>query len=96
MQEAQQDTVATFESYMDECMARDWAANKRQLFGLIAPHSGGGIASSLGGGMLASGPLIGAQGQAGGEGLWRVVCMVCCIWCTLYMELGGPCLHRDP
>lgn len=40
MQEAQNATVSAFESYMDDCMARDWAANKRQLFGLIAPHSG--------------------------------------------------------
>jgi len=60
--------VATFETYMDECMSRDWAANKRQLLGLIAPHSGGGItSSSLGGGMLVPGPLIGTQGQAGGQ-----------------------------
>mmetsp|Transcript_26955 Transcript_26955/g.58903 ORF Transcript_26955/g.58903 Transcript_26955/m.58903 type:complete len:850 (+) Transcript_26955:117-2666(+) len=39
IQEAQQDTVSSFESYMEDCMARDWAANKKQLFGLIAPHS---------------------------------------------------------
>ena len=73
-QEAQQDTVANFESYMDECMSRDWAANKRQLFGLIAPHSGGGIMSSSfgGAGMGGPGPLIGAQGRAG-------VCVCVCV-----------------
>eukprot|EP00198_Chlamydomonas_reinhardtii_P014412 XP_001703749.1 predicted protein [Chlamydomonas reinhardtii] len=39
IQEAQQESVASFESYMESCMARDWAANKRQLFGLIAPNN---------------------------------------------------------
>ncbi len=43
-QEAQQDTVSSFEHFMDECMARDWAANKRQLFTLVAPHSGAAAA----------------------------------------------------
>ena len=76
-EEAQQDTVANFESYMDECMSRDWAANKRQLFGLIAPHSGGGIMSSSfgGAGMGGPGPLIGAQGRAG-------VCVCVCTCCV--------------
>jgi len=44
IQEAQQDTVTSFEHFMEDCMARDWAANKRQLFGLIAPHSGTSVA----------------------------------------------------
>mmetsp|Transcript_22946 Transcript_22946/g.58630 ORF Transcript_22946/g.58630 Transcript_22946/m.58630 type:complete len:864 (-) Transcript_22946:363-2954(-) len=59
--EAQNATVSAFESYMEDCMARDWAANKRQLFGLIAPHSGGGISSSsLQGGAAMPGVIIGA------------------------------------
>ena len=69
-QEAQQESVASFESYMESCMARDWAANKRQLFGLIAPNNlvgagpgGGGLGGGLGGGPQ---PLIGRT--AGG---WR-------------------------
>lgn len=48
--EAQQDTVNAFEAFMDDCMARDWAANKRQLFGLIAPHTGSTGAAAAGGG----------------------------------------------
>ncbi|GFH32235.1 nuclear pore protein, partial [Haematococcus lacustris] len=31
IQEAQQNTVAVFDAYMDDCMAHDWAASKRQL-----------------------------------------------------------------
>lgn len=58
-QEAQQDTVAGFEAYMEQAMARDWAANKRQLFGLIAPQAGlaGGGGGGFGDG--AQQPLIG-------------------------------------
>ncbi|KAG1678895.1 hypothetical protein FOA52_003563 [Chlamydomonas sp. UWO 241] len=72
IQEAQQDTVTSFEHFMEDCMVRDWAANKRQLFGLIAPHSsgagaapirglgGGGNGSSAGGGLSRLPPKEGA------------------------------------
>ncbi|KXZ50944.1 hypothetical protein GPECTOR_14g190 [Gonium pectorale] len=63
IQEAQQESVASFESYMEACMTRDWAANKRQLFGLIAPShlaGPGAGAGGFGGGLGAgAGPLIG-------------------------------------
>ncbi|KAL6753158.1 Nup93/Nic96-domain-containing protein [Haematococcus lacustris] len=54
IQEAQQNTVAVFDAYMDDCMAHDWAASKRQLYGLIAPHHG-------------SGPALGSTGGAGAK-----------------------------
>ncbi|GFR48472.1 hypothetical protein Agub_g10163, partial [Astrephomene gubernaculifera] len=65
IQEAQQESVASFESYMEQCMARDWAANKRQLFGLIAPTSLGGVGG--GGGVYGGGaqPLIGRSAGGG-------------------------------
>lgn len=51
---------------MEQCMARDWAANKRQLFGLIAPHSANGGYGALGGGLSqGNGPLIGRAAGAG-------------------------------
>ncbi|KAG2437935.1 hypothetical protein HXX76_005551 [Chlamydomonas incerta] len=67
IQEAQQESVASFESYMESCMARDWAANKRQLFGLIAPNNlvgagPGGLGGGLGGGPQ---PLIGRSAGGG-------------------------------
>ncbi|KAJ9514536.1 hypothetical protein QJQ45_016279 [Haematococcus lacustris] len=54
IQEAQQNTVAVFDAYMDDCMAHDWAASKRQLYGLIAPHHG-------------SGPALGSTGGSGAK-----------------------------
>ncbi len=68
-QEAQQQTVAAFDANMEECMSRDWAATKRQLYGLIAPHSGGGVASSSQGGGVVGGaafPLIGRSNAPAG------------------------------
>lgn len=65
IQEAQQDAITSFEGYMEQAMVRDWAANRRQLFGLIAPNVG-----AFGGpGPLASGPqpLIGRSTQQAGE-----------------------------
>ncbi len=41
LQEAQQDTIASFERYMSEDMARDWAADKGRLFGALAPSASG-------------------------------------------------------
>lgn len=55
IQEAQQDTVTSFEHFMEDCMSRDWAASKRQLFGLIAPHSGSVYATGPSAGGAASG-----------------------------------------
>ncbi|GLC39227.1 hypothetical protein PLESTM_000866000 [Pleodorina starrii] len=52
----QQESVASFEAYMEQCMSRDWAANKRRLFGLIAP-------SGTPGGPQ---PLIGRSGTGDG------------------------------
>lgn len=40
IQEAQQESVALFDNYMTDCMLQDWAADKRQLFGLLAPYTG--------------------------------------------------------
>ena len=62
LQEAQQDTVAAFESYMEDCMVRDWAANKRQLFGLIAPHSGAALGGGDGGMQFGMAPQMRASG----------------------------------
>lgn len=72
LQEAQQDTVSAFETYMDDCMARDWAANKRQLFGLIAPHSG--AAMTVPSGPM---PLIGTPLRTGAvAGAWGMVLLM--------------------
>lgn len=38
--------MTSFEHFMEDCMTRDWAANKRQLFGLIAPYSGAADAAA--------------------------------------------------
>ncbi len=57
--------MAAFESYMEDCMVRDWAANKRQLFGLIAPHSGAAFGGGGGGGggmQFGMSPLARASG----------------------------------
>lgn len=64
IQEAQQDAIQSFEGYMQQCMVRDWAANRRQLFGLIAPN----VAAFGGPGSMPSGPqpLIGRSTQQGG------------------------------
>ncbi|EFJ49173.1 hypothetical protein VOLCADRAFT_120776, partial [Volvox carteri f. nagariensis] len=59
IQEAQEESNASFEAYMDQCMTRDWAANKRRLFGLIAPSGMG----TIGGGPQ---PLIGRSGTGDG------------------------------
>eukprot|EP00798_Chlamydomonas_sp_ICE-L_P020446 gene20446-27235_t len=53
IQESQNDTVTSFESYMEDCMTRDWASNKQQLFGLIAPHSGSLQSANYGAGAFA-------------------------------------------
>lgn len=94
MQEAQQDVVSSFEAYMEDCMARDWAANKRQLFGLIAPHSGGGIASSsLGQGGQGMLPLIGTPARGGPGEAWAGCARiaqrtVCCNTCMQLLMAG--------
>lgn len=36
MQEAQLDTLATFENYMESCLRADWAADKRLLLDAAA------------------------------------------------------------
>jgi nuclear pore complex protein Nup93 len=40
LQEAQQDTIMSFERYMSDCMTRDWAAEKQGLFSSVAPFTG--------------------------------------------------------
>ena len=51
---------------------RDWAANKRQLFGLIAPHSGGGTAQQYAGqrGTSISGRVIWPWLGSGLDPVW--------------------------
>lgn len=39
IQESQQDTTSAFERFMDECVLRDWASDRRRLFGVIAPQA---------------------------------------------------------
>jgi hypothetical protein len=41
-QEAQQDALLSFERVMQSALARDWAADKGRLFGLMAPATAGG------------------------------------------------------
>uniref|UniRef100_A0A383W7X6 Nuclear pore protein n=1 Tax=Tetradesmus obliquus TaxID=3088 RepID=A0A383W7X6_TETOB len=76
IQEAQQDTIMSFERYMSDCMNRDWANDKAGLFSSVAPFTGlsaGG--SALGGlsfgsvargdtGAYAGGAKLGPQEQA--------------------------------
>lgn len=76
IQEAQQDTIMSFERYMSDCMNRDWANDKAGLFSSVAPFTGlsaGG--SALGGlsfgsvargdtGAFAGGAKLGPQEQA--------------------------------
>lgn len=66
--------MSAFESYMEDCMARDWAANKRQLFGLIAPHSGGGVSSSSFQPAPMPGVIIGAPARDAVQGGHGVKC----------------------
>ncbi|GIL76174.1 hypothetical protein Vretimale_5759 [Volvox reticuliferus] len=59
IQEAQQESMAAFDAFMDQCITRDWNANKQRLFSLIAP-------SGLPGGPQ---PLIGRSAAGnGGQG----------------------------
>jgi hypothetical protein len=61
-QEAQQDSILSFERQLDEAMARDWAADKGRLLGAIAPHTGLGGAGA--GGQLSFGTVAPRQGEA--------------------------------
>lgn len=65
IQEAQQDTIAAYDTYMEQAMARDWAANKRQLFGLIAPQGALGGPGGGGFGAAEPQPLIGRSAASG-------------------------------
>lgn len=49
LQEAQQDTIMSFERYMNDCMTRDWATDKQGLFSSVAPYTGLGGAAAAGG-----------------------------------------------
>eukprot|EP00878_Enallax_costatus_P026786 GHUV01028785.1.p1 GENE.GHUV01028785.1~~GHUV01028785.1.p1 ORF type:complete len:713 (+),score=229.05 GHUV01028785.1:118-2256(+) len=40
IQEAQQDTIMSFERYMNDSMTRDWATDKQGLFSSVAPYTG--------------------------------------------------------
>lgn len=46
VQEAQLDTLATFENYMESCLRADWAADKRLLLDAAAMDSFDGQAVS--------------------------------------------------
>lgn len=48
LQEAQQDTIMSFERYMSDCMTRDWATDKQGLFSSVAPYTGLGGAAAGG------------------------------------------------
>lgn len=65
LQEAQNQTVSAFDAHMEDCMARDWAANKRQLYGLLAPTFGNSMSGAprAGEGNM---PLIGSTPPRGG------------------------------
>lgn len=50
----------SFERYMNDCMTRDWAADKQGLFSSVAPYTGlGGGAAAAGG--LSFGSVAGAD-----------------------------------
>ena len=48
LQEAQHDTIMSFERYMNDSMTRDWATDKQGLFSSIAPYTGLGGPSAAG------------------------------------------------
>ncbi|KAI8465435.1 MAG: Nup93/Nic96-domain-containing protein [Monoraphidium minutum] len=50
IQEAQQDSILSFERQLDEATARDWAADKGRLLGAVAPYTGLGGGGGGGGG----------------------------------------------
>lgn len=87
-QEAQQDTVTSFEHFMEDCMARDWATNKRQLFGIIAPHSGtaSGAAARLHG--------VGAAGGGGAQLPLKEAAYVAVIQQANQAAAGGNQVHE--
>ena len=70
VQEAQQDTIASFQAFMDECMEADWANDKRQLFDAALPgraYSHGSTANLSGpSSSMALAPLRSAQSFPGG------------------------------
>ncbi|MEW5311171.1 MAG: hypothetical protein WDW38_002907 [Sanguina aurantia] len=69
IQEAQLETVESFQSYMEGCMASDWAANKRTLFSLLAPHNGSsGFSGFSSQGVGGRTPLIGGSPLPAGMG----------------------------
>ncbi|MEW5300072.1 MAG: hypothetical protein WDW36_003029 [Sanguina aurantia] len=69
IQEAQSETVESFQSYMEGCMASDWAANKRTLFSLLAPHNGSsGFSGFSSQGVGGRTPLIGGSPLPAGMG----------------------------
>lgn len=55
--------MTSFEHFMEDCMTRDWAANKRQLFGLIAPYSGAADAAATSRWPSAAGALFRSKRQ---------------------------------
>jgi hypothetical protein len=62
LQEAQQETTASFERYIDDCSEKDWAQDKRRLFSIIAPHTGLDTAAASG------------MGPAGRQPTWLCAC----------------------
>lgn len=78
LQEAQQDSILSFERQLDEAMARDWATDKGRLLGAIAPYTG------LGG--------TGMQGLAATAMVEAVVVVLLLL--SLVMVVGGwPCMR---
>lgn len=78
LQEAQQDTIMSFERYMSDCMSRDWASDKQGLFSSVAPFTGlGREASTVGG--LSFGSV--ARTDVGEQPPWSLVLMLALLLC---------------
>lgn len=74
-QEAQQDSILSFERQLDEATSREWAADKGRLLGAIAPYTG------LGGGGARARQRGGAGRHSdGGRGGRAAACRSACVW----------------
>jgi hypothetical protein len=78
LQEAQQDTIMSFERYMSDCMTRDWAADKQGLFSSVAPFTGLAAGGSGMGG-LSFGSVARADGEEWGDLALLSLFVECCL-----------------
>lgn len=74
LSESQADTVASFDRFMDECMARDWQSDKARLFAVVAPHAGVAPAAAAGFAAAAAGGLPDASTSGAAGALVRLAC----------------------